>query len=104
MSRRSSSTQWASWSCSAAESARRNRVVAKGGSDALRRGSVPREDDGSHGKHNNGTIHIALRRRYFKSTLLENARNDSRAMAGQNSDRSLKDSHNTRLFLLNDRR
>jgi len=36
--------------------------------------------------------------------LLENARNDSRAMAGQNSDRSLKDSHNTRLFLLNDRR
>jgi len=36
--------------------------------------------------------------------LLENARNDSRAMAGQNSDRSLKDLHNTRLFLLNDRR
>ena len=34
----------------------------------LRRGSAPREDDGSHGEHNNGTIHIALRRRYFKST------------------------------------
>jgi hypothetical protein len=58
----------------------------------------------SHGEPNNGTIHIALRRRCSSQRLLENARNDSRAMAEQNSDRSLKDSHNTRLFLLNDRR